>query len=91
MTVPRESFRFTADRPREFVSTAPVIRTFCDRCGTMLTYTNRNDPSQLDVTVASLDEPGAYGPLEHIWMSDAVPWDRPADGLPQHAGWRTGN
>ena len=37
----------------------------------------------------ALDEPSAMAPTDHIWMSDAASWDRPGDGLPQHAGWRS--
>lgn len=32
----------------------------------------------------------AVVPADHIWMSDAPGWDRPGDGLPQHARSRQG-
>jgi hypothetical protein len=31
-----------------------------------------------------LDRPEAMEPVEHIWMEDAVSWDRPDDGRPQY-------
>ena len=43
---------------------------------------------EFDLTIASLDDPSAVIPTDHIWMSDAASWDRPGDDLPQHAGWR---
>jgi len=33
----------------------------------------------------SLDEPASFVPVDHVWMEDALPWDRPGDGLLQHS------
>jgi len=59
------------------------VRSFCQECGTALTYWNEEWPDDIDVTIGSLDAPDALPPADHTWMSDAVPWDKPADGLPQ--------
>ncbi|MBW3568205.1 MAG: GFA family protein [Proteobacteria bacterium] len=88
MTVDRHGFRYTRGTPREYASSAPVRRTFCGDCGSTLTYWNRESPNTIDITIATLDEPSEIRPVDHIWMSDAIAWDRPADGLPQHARWR---
>jgi hypothetical protein len=88
LTVSSESFEYTAGKPREFESSAGVRRTFCERCGTPLTYACAGHPGEIDATVGSLDDPARVVPGDHTWMSDAVSWDRPADGLPQHRGDR---
>lgn len=82
-TVKRADYRIAQGAPREFASSAAVVRTFCERCGTPLTYWHRESGETIDVTVASLDDSGAIAPTDHIWMEDAASWDRPGDGLPQ--------
>jgi hypothetical protein len=71
--------------PVVYLSSPGVERSFCGRCGTPLTYRHERRPDEIDVTIGSLDHPGAAAPVDHIWMVDATAWDRPADGLPQHA------
>jgi hypothetical protein len=83
-TVPAASFAFTAGQATIFRSSPPVERAFCARCGTQLTYRHQRWAGEIDVTGASLDEPGRVAPAAHIWMQDAAAWDRPADTLPCH-------
>lgn len=88
MSVQRAAFKLLSGTPREYVSSERVVRSFCEQCGCSLTYAHSKYPDELDLTIASLDDPSAIAPTAHIWMSDAASWDRPDDGLPQHAGWR---
>jgi hypothetical protein len=82
-TVKRADYRITQGSPASFASSPPVIRTFCGHCGTQLTYWHQDSAETIDVTVASLDDPGVIAPTDHIWMEDAASWDRPGDELPQ--------
>jgi hypothetical protein len=84
VTVPRDSFRIITGSVRSYASSPPVTRQFCEHCGTPLTYSNQNWPDTIDVTIATLDQPNAIQPSEHIWMEDALSWDRPHDGLSQY-------
>jgi hypothetical protein len=84
LTVRNDSVKFSAGKPVIYESSPGVQRGFCGRCGTPLTYWNAKRPDELDLTTASLDEPDAVAPIDHVWMSDALTWDRPADGWPQH-------
>ncbi len=83
VAVRRDQFRFTAGEPRTYASSPAVTREFCGACGTQLTYAHRDDAENIDITIASLDEPSAIAPRDHTWMGDALSWDRPYDGLPQ--------
>jgi len=49
---------------------------------------DRGDPTLVDVTLASLDEPAAFPPECHAWTTSRVPWLELADGLPRHDGGR---
>lgn len=82
-TVPRGSFRVIKGTLRSYASSPPVLRQYCDKCGSPLTYSNQSQPDTIDITVATLDFPDRVAPVDHIWMEDAPSWDRPQDGLPQ--------
>jgi hypothetical protein len=82
VTFPSQGFRFTKGTPREFHSTAPVLRTFCGDCGTPLIYRNDRHPDTLDITTASLDAPERFPPTHHSWLGDDLAWVKFGDGLP---------
>src|SRR5258706_3900756 len=58
---------FVVGKPAELRSSPPVVRTFCETCGTPLTYVHADRPSQIDVTTCTLDEPEAFPPSHHAW------------------------
>lgn len=82
-TVARESFKILTGSVRSYASSPPVLRQFCQQCGTPLTYSNESWPDTIDIAITTLDQPDTLKPVEHIWMEDALSWDRPGDGLPQ--------
>jgi hypothetical protein len=90
ITVSADSFAFTQGSPVEFNSSGRVFRSFCGRCGTPLTYRRDERPGQIDITQSTLDDAAQPVPIDHIYMEDALPWDRPNDGLPQYARTRPG-
>lgn len=87
-TVKTDELVYGAAVPREFASSPRVRRGFCEQCGTPLTYRSADRPAEIDVTICSLDQPALAVPVDHIWMQDALPWDRPTDGLPQYPATR---
>jgi hypothetical protein len=84
VTVDAESLAYTAEPPTEYRSSPGVFRSFCGRCGTPLSYRREQRAGEVDLTLATLDRPDEIAPVDHIWMEDALRWDRPADGLPQY-------
>ena len=58
---PTDAFEFTHGEPTRFESSPGIIRTFCGRCGSSLSYHYKNG-EQVDVTTATLDDPGAFPP-----------------------------
>jgi len=88
MTVDRQRLRWSGNEPRWHASSPGVVRGFCATCGTPLTYRHDSYGERIDVTIATLDDPARCAPVDHIWMADAVAWDRPTDGLPQYPGLR---
>jgi hypothetical protein len=82
LTFSKAQFQFVRGRPAEFHSSAPVLRTFCPACGTPLTYEHQDSPTSIDVTTCSLDDPAAFPPTHHSWLSHDIGWVRFGDGLP---------
>lgn len=89
-TVRRDTFRLLGGKLRSFASSPPVVRQFCELCGSPISYWNAGWPDHIDVTIATLDQADGIRPAEHLWMEDAFSWDRPSDGLPQQPRSRAG-
>ena len=81
VTFERKAFAFVKGEPASFHSTAPVTRTFCRDCGTPLTYSRADSPDSIDVATCSLDDPNAFPPTHHSWLSHDLSWVRFGDGL----------
>jgi hypothetical protein len=77
-------FAFTNGSPVIFRSSSPVLRTFCGRCGTPLTYQREAEPETIDITTTSLDSPDAFAPTREIWLSQKLVWERANDMLEQY-------
>jgi hypothetical protein len=89
LTVSRSRFRFTGKDPASIRSSASVTRRFCGVCGTSLTYENDAVPDEVDVTIASLDDPDAWPPKDHTRTQQKLRWDAICDGLPAFKALRT--
>ena len=62
-----------------------MTRGFCADCGTSLTYRHEARHGEIDLTLASLDDPGLLTPQMHIWVEDKLAWVIIADDRPQFA------
>jgi hypothetical protein len=85
LTVAKNDFRFTRGTPSDLESSIGVRRTFCSSCGTPLTYESVKYAEEVDVTTCTLDDPNAYPPSHHSWVSHDLQWTRLVDGLPRYA------
>ena len=82
-TFAREAVRIVRGRLSEFRSSAQVSRGFCAHCGTSLTYRHEARAGEIDVTLATLDDPTLLPPRMHVWVKDRLPWVAIGDDLPQ--------
>src|SRR5205823_6258545 len=74
----RSSFKFTKGDPLE-IAWAGRVRSFCAVCGSTLTFTSKPDADEIDVTVATFDQPESASPADHIWTEDRISWIKLAD------------
>jgi hypothetical protein len=89
-TFAAETFHLVKGQLAEHRSSEKVVRSFCPACGTTLTYAHGARPAQLDIALATLDEPSLFPPEFHIWVSQKLPWIAIGDELPQYPKWRKG-
>jgi hypothetical protein len=89
-TFARERFTVTQGKLAEYRSSAAVARGFCATCGTSITYRHDRRPAEIDIALATLDDPNLLKPEAHIWVEDKVSWVRIDDGLPQFDRFRSG-
>lgn len=85
---PSSGFTFTKGVPARYDSSEIAFRQFCSACGTQLAFQLHRTPEEIDITLASLDDPERIVPVDHIWTRRQIPWIRLADGLPRFAGNR---
>jgi hypothetical protein len=52
-----------------------VVRRFCGKCGTPLTYQRTSEPDTVDVTTVTLDRPDDFAPTKEIWIEHKLAWD----------------
>lgn len=81
----QEQVAFTSAQPTVYESSAGAQRGFCARCGTQISFQADYIPGLIDITIGSLDEPGAVAPTFHYWESRRLPWLQLGDALPRHA------
>jgi hypothetical protein len=84
LTVARAAFAWTRGEPAVYRSSASAERLFCQTCGTQLAFRDISEPQDLDVTLASLDDPEAVRPTHHIWTSSRIGWFDTADDLTRY-------
>ena len=49
-------------------------RTFCQDCGTSLTYESTKRTDQVDIITATLDHPESFAPTEDAWDEERLSW-----------------
>ena len=74
ITVKSPAFAFEKGTPRRFRTETGAWRTFCERCGTSLTYENDTRPGEIDLTSGSLDRPEDFPPNKDVFPEEKLPW-----------------
>lgn len=76
----RERFAWLEGEPALFPSSPGVIRSFCARCGTPLTYEGARWPDEVHVLIGTLDHPERMTPQGHAFAEERLPWLHLAGG-----------
>lgn len=82
LIVDRSQFTLLSGRLTTFRSSLPVTRSFCGLCGTPLAYEHTDDPTAIELTTATLDDPIQLPPSYEIWHSQRLSWAASDPSLP---------
>ena len=55
-----------------------------------MTYETVKSPASIDVTTATLDDPGVFPPTAETWLQDRVRWQPTDPSLGRYAGSTSG-
>ena len=81
--VTRDTVEWTGDRGF-FKSSPQVVRSFCEACGTPMTFETEILPEETHLYAPSLDDRSLYRPTGHVFWPERVPWLTLADDLPKY-------
>jgi hypothetical protein len=79
--MPRKDLAITKGEPRK-IPYENRIRSFASCCGTHLFFEDNADSENIDVTIASLDDPASFAPTKVIWLEDKLPWVAIDESIP---------
>jgi hypothetical protein len=80
--VPKDQLKVEGET-KEYVSSENGRRHFCPHCGTALFYTNDVIfPGQVDVQIATLNDPDAIKPDAQIQVAERIGWMERLDQIP---------
>lgn len=83
VTVLRSNYEIVLGTPASFRSSEHGTRSFCAACGTPLSFCSDLLPDEIDVTIASLEDPEAVPPEDHTYVSSKLAWVELSDRLPR--------
>ncbi|WP_348640981.1 GFA family protein [Mesorhizobium sp. B2-5-13] len=79
-------WRWLGKPPKVFNSSPGVERTFCDHCGSPLSFRSTNMSGVMHFFAAGMEEPEKFAPTLHVAFEEKLPWLKLADGLPTQVG-----
>jgi len=71
----KADFRYTRGSPRTYVSDTGATWSFCEHCGTTLTYEGRDYDESVDVSLVSLDDHPAHPPQRDANVAERLAWN----------------
>jgi hypothetical protein len=74
ITVKSSAFEFERGDPKRYRTDTGAWRTFCENCGTSLTYERDTRPEEIDITTGSLDYPEDFAPARDFYAEERLPW-----------------
>ena len=84
--VPDHLWRWTGARATVFRSSPGVERTFCNRCGTPLSFRSEKMSGTMHFYVNAMADPEAFRPGLHVAYEEKLDWLKLADDLPTCIG-----
>ena len=84
VTFNRSEVQILTAEPQRYRSSPAVLRRFCGKCGTAISYEHAATAPTIDLTTISLDDPNVFPPTGEVWLEHRVPWVAVNPTLHQH-------
>ncbi len=81
-----EAVKFPAASRRVFESSPGVLRGFCARCGTPISYESSRFPDEIHLYVGLMDDPARFSPAFHVHFAERIEGFEIADDLLRFPG-----
>lgn len=78
-----EKVEITKGSPKIYSSSDKVNLSFCENCGSRISYQYKNDTEKIFIPVGIFDDASNFKIKKHIWVSQKLPWIHISDDLPQ--------
>jgi hypothetical protein len=69
--------------PKQYSSSKNVFRSFCENCGSPISYVYKNKADKIFIPIGVFDNPTDFVLQEHIWTLQKLPWITIHDNQPQ--------
>ena len=84
----RDRVKFPKGDRKIYNSSPGVGRSFCDQCGTPLTWEAKSGTSEpyhpvITIHISTLDNPDEFVPVQHWYHAERIAWFEVADNLPR--------
>lgn len=80
------AWRWLTKPPKVFNSSPGVERTFCDNCGSPISFRSKKMSDTMHFFAASMEHPENLAPSMHVSFEEKLPWLKLADSLPTRVG-----
>jgi len=84
--VPDGQWRWTGKAPKIFISSPGVERTFCENCGTSLSFRSEKLSGIMHFYLAAMLNPEQFEPELHVAHEEKLCWLEIGDDLPTRDG-----
>ena len=74
LAIPVNLFKYLNSKPKKIKSSSHGNRFFCEECGTPIACTLEEDQKNINITIASLDNPEEFVPKDDIYLEDMLDW-----------------
>ena len=78
-----DKFEWLNGSPTAYSSSPGLEWLFCGYCGSLVGYRRASRPNHMDITTATLDDPGSYPPTVEIWLEQKIEWETLHPDLPK--------
>ena len=79
-------WRWTSEPPKIYRSSVGVVRTFCENCGTPISFRSQKLSDTMHFYLAAFEDPEAFEPQIHVAHDEKLCWLNTDDNLAKSSG-----